>query len=139
MKNDTPRTDLNCLTVETLRTMKGKGTKIVLAAVCRQLERELSAANAKIKELTFGWAADREELRVARERIAELERIGTNLWRVASGFRIDDLYDEGMDEIPIEEADPECVVYEYDHGDGIQAKHVIELNKALDAWNEMKP
>lgn len=80
-----------------------------------------------------------KELAKARARIAELERVGTNLWRVASGFRIDDLYDEGMDEIPIEEADPECVVYEYDHGDGIQAKHVIELNKALDAWNEVKP
>ena len=51
METDTPRTDLNCLTVETLRTMKGTGTQIVLAAVCRQLERELAAANARIAEL----------------------------------------------------------------------------------------
>lgn len=49
--SDTPRTDLNCLTVETLRTMKGTGTQIVLAAVCRQLERELAAANARIAKL----------------------------------------------------------------------------------------
>ena len=82
------------------------------------------------------WAADVERL---ERRVAEVERVGTNLWRVAGGFRIDELYDHNMDEIPIEEADPECVVYEYDHGDGIQVKHVIELNKALDAWNEVKP
>ena len=51
MKTDTPRTDLNCLTVETLRTVKGTGTKIVLAAVCRQLERELNEANLKIQKM----------------------------------------------------------------------------------------
>ena len=49
--SDTPRTDLNHLTVETLRTMKGTGTKIVLASVARQLERELNASNQRIKRL----------------------------------------------------------------------------------------
>lgn len=50
-QSDTPRTDLNCLTVEALRTMKGTGTKIVLAAVARDLERELASVHERIKRL----------------------------------------------------------------------------------------
>lgn len=47
--SDTPRTNLNHLTVETLRTLKGTGTKIVLASVSSRLERELAAANERCK------------------------------------------------------------------------------------------
>lgn len=100
MKSDTPRTDLNCLTVETLRTMKGTGTKIVLAAVCRQLERELTEANAKIKELTFGWAADREGLKLGHDRYEKLRKLNprgySDLWnRALTGDkRFDELVDE---------------------------------------------
>lgn len=61
MKSDTPRTDLNCLTVDALRTMRGTGTKIVLAAVCRQLERELNEAKLKIQKMD-------EELKQLRSR-----------------------------------------------------------------------
>ena len=49
--SDTPRTNLNHLTVETLRTLKGTGTKIVLADFARRLERELAAANERIRRL----------------------------------------------------------------------------------------
>lgn len=57
--SDTPRTDLNCLTVETLRTMKGGDAKIVLADVCRDLEMELTAANARVLQLEVALDAIR--------------------------------------------------------------------------------
>lgn len=67
MSTDTPRTDLNRLTVETLRTMKGTGTQIVLAAVCRQMERELNEANAQL-------AAYKKGLRVTQEMLSRICR-----------------------------------------------------------------
>lgn len=75
MKSDTPRTDLNCLTVETLRTMKGTGTQIVLAAVCRQLERDL---NSVVNQ----WSSDVDRLeRLVRKYRAALERIANQDYR----------------------------------------------------------
>lgn len=60
--SDTPRTNLNHLTVETLRTLKGTGTKIVLASVSRQLERELAAANERIRRLEAAGNAMHHEM-----------------------------------------------------------------------------
>lgn len=45
----TPRTDLNCLTVETLRTMKGTGTKIVLAVA------NSNANSPQRRSASSGW------------------------------------------------------------------------------------
>lgn len=67
MSTETPRTDINCLTVETLRTMKGTGTQIVLAAVCRQLERELAAANTRIERLEEAGGAMCRQLKDDRD------------------------------------------------------------------------
>lgn len=71
METDTPRTDSGCAPI-----YFGNGTSTIAADpdISRQLERELTQANAKIKELTFGWAADREEIQIANGRIAELEK-----------------------------------------------------------------
>jgi recombinational DNA repair protein RecR len=49
--SNTPRTDLNMLTIETIRTLPGSGVRIVLAAVMQQMERELNEANKRIEAL----------------------------------------------------------------------------------------
>ena len=60
--SDTPRTNLNHLTVETLQTLKGTGTKIVLADFARDLERELAAAKERIRRLEAAGNAMHHEM-----------------------------------------------------------------------------
>ena len=80
--SDAPRTDLNHLTVETLRTMKGTGTKIVLASVARQLERELNAATERIKRLENAgndlvwWFCQKEE-----SQLSSMQSVALKQWR----------------------------------------------------------
>lgn len=74
--------------------------KFYLSDRIMELERELTAANAKIKELTFGWAADREELKLGHDRYEKLRKLNPRgykaLWICAltGGKRFDELVDE---------------------------------------------
>lgn len=86
--SDTPRTDLNILTIETIRTLPGSGVMIVLAAVMRQLERELNESNRKIailksignelydcaSQLGYTSSGDSKWIRKAEKAIEDLDK-----------------------------------------------------------------
>lgn len=80
--------------------------------------------------------------------IAEIERLraqlsltiaaGSVLWMRAHAVSVRETYDKDLNEVGIEELPPDTVVFEYDHGDGIPAKAIVELNHALDNWQLVK-
>lgn len=74
------------------------------------------------------------ELAKLHERIQRLEEAGSILWKKATCITVRECYDKEMDEVPVADLPPDTVVFEYDHGDGIPAKAIVELNDALDGW-----
>ena len=73
--SETPRTNLNVLTVETIRTLPGTGVQIVLAAVMRTMERELNAMTEERDELREEVKSLKESIRDQEHHIMELERL----------------------------------------------------------------
>ena len=73
--SETPRTNLNVLTVETIRTLPGTGVQIVLAAVMRTMERELTAMTEERDELREEVKSLKESIRDQEHHIMELERL----------------------------------------------------------------
>lgn len=73
--SDTPRTNLNVLTIETIRTLPGTGVQIVLAAVMRTMERELIAMTEERDELLEEVKSLKESIRDQEHHIMELERL----------------------------------------------------------------
>ena len=73
--SDTPRADLNVLTIETIRTLPGTGVQIVLAAVMRTMERELTAMTEERDELLEEVKSLKESIRDQEHHIMELERL----------------------------------------------------------------
>ncbi len=73
--SETPMTNLNVLTVETIRTLPGTGVQIVLAAVMRTMERELTAMTEERDELREEVNSLKESILDQENHIMELERL----------------------------------------------------------------
>lgn len=77
--------------------------------------------------------------RVIESKDAEITRLkaaGEELWKKAHALSVRETYDQHGNEIDIEDLPHDTVVFEYDHGDGLEAKVIVALNSALDGWKK---
>lgn len=79
-----------------------------------------------------------QENKQLKARIKRLEEAGERLWVKARSISVEDTYDRHGNEVTVHELNPETVVLDYDHGDGITAGNMVELLEALKDWRKAK-
>lgn len=110
--SDTPRTDA---AKKIVLGWVGGDWEVVHIAFSRELERELAAAN---------------------ERIKRLEEAGDVMWSKAGPFIVRDvILDDGDTEVPIREVDPDFQIRDEE---APTAREIVALIDAVDGWTQAK-